>query len=178
MYKYYFFVLIFILGMTISFIVISEQPKPSYETKPAPEVLKHFTGLEGEWVGTHENHEGKEEQVTLIYRTVSGGTAVEERIFADTPKEMITVYHGADDDSILMTHYCMLGNQPRLILENTHEQMFKFVYLDGVGIDRDKSGHMGGMRLTIVDENTIQHEWDYYEDGEVKNTGRFTFTRK
>ena len=178
MYKYYFFVAIFILGITMSFIVGSEQPKPKYETKPAPEVLKHFTNLEGEWVGMHKNHEGEEEQVTLIYRTVSGGTAVEERIFANTPKEMITVYHGANDGGVLMTHYCMLGNQPRLQLENTHEQMFKFTYLDGVGIDRDKTGHMGGMRLTILDENTIQHEWDYYEDGEVKNSSKFTFTRK
>ena len=33
-------------------------------------------------IGTHINHQGEEEQVELVYRTVSGGTAVEERIFA------------------------------------------------------------------------------------------------
>ncbi len=163
-------------GLLVSTSTIAESP--NYQPKPAPEVLKHFIDLEGEWIGKHINHEGKEEQINLVYRTVSGGTAVEERIFADTPKEMITVYHGSDDGGILMTHYCMLGNQPRLQLENSHEKMFKFIYLDGVGIDRDKSGHMGGMKLTIVDETTIRQEWDYYEEGEVKNTTEFTFTRK
>ena len=176
MYKKYIIVFVIAFGLGVYSLAFSEEPK--HQTKPAPEVLNHFIGLEGEWVGTHINHEGQEEQVTLIYRTVSGGTAVEERIFADTPREMITVYHGSDDGGILMTHYCMLGNQPRLKLENTHEGMFKFTYLDGVGIDPDTSGYMGGMRLTIVDGNTIQQEWDFYEGGEVKNSGKFTFTRK
>ena len=176
MHKHSVFTLTILFGLLISFSAVSEEPK--YQSKPAPEVLNYFTELEGEWVGTHINHKGEEEQVTLIYRTVSGGTAVEERIFADTPKEMITVYHGSDEGSVLMTHYCMLGNQPRLRLENTHEKMFKFEYLDGVGINRESTGHMGGMILTIVDENTIKQAWDYYEEGEVKNTSEFTFTRK
>lgn len=178
MLKFNLIFLIMLAGMVISSNAISEKPESKYQSKPAPEVLKHFTSLEGEWVGKHVNHEGEEQQVALVYRTVSGGTAVEERIFADTPQEMITVYHGSDDGGLLMTHYCMLGNQPRLQLENTHEKMFKFTYLDGVGIDRDITGHMGGMKLTILDENTIQQEWDYYEEGEVKNTSTFTFTRK
>lgn len=174
MNKIYFFVLI--SGILISSIANSEEPK--YVSQPAPEVLKHFTELEGEWVGKHTNHEGEEEHLSLIYRTISGGTAVEERIFADTPKEMITVYHGSGGNGILMTHYCMLGNQPRLQLDNTNGKTFDFQFVDGVGIDRDKTGHMGGMKMTIIDKNTIQQEWAYYEDGEVKSISKFTFARK
>ncbi len=154
----------------------AEEP-PGYTVQPPPELLRHFLQLEGEWVGTHVNHEGKEEQLTLVYRNVSGGTAVEERIFANTPKEMITMYHGNGDDRVLMTHYCALGNQPRLQLEESDGKHFAFSYLDGVGIDRETTGHMGRMKMTVVDENTIRQEWAYYEGGKEINVTQMTFKR-
>ena len=175
MKKCFYQIFIILIGLLISLNGQSKEPK--YQTNPPPMALKHFIALEGEWVGTHIDHDGNEEKVDLIYRTVSGGTAVEERIFANTPKEMVTMYHG-DEDGLLMTHYCMLGNQPRLQLKNTHENTFKFVYMDGVGIDRKTSGHMGGMEMTILDENTFQQAWAYYENGKKQHATTFTFTRK
>ena len=169
----------FLLSITLIaiFSIVVAEEEGAYKIQAAPELLKHFIGLEGEWTGTHVDHDGKEQQMKLAYRAVSGGTAVEERIFADTPKEMITVYHGDGGDKLLMTHYCALGNQPRLRLDQSDGSTFEFHYLDGAGIDRETTGHMGGMKMTIVDENTIQHEWAYYEGGEVKNVSKFTFTR-
>ena len=164
-----------VVGMILTKIAISEEP--SYQVQPPPLALKHFITLEGEWIGTHINHEGKEEKVELIFRTVSGGTAVEERIFANTPKEMVTMYHG-DEDGVLMTHYCMLGNQPRLRLESIHENTFKFKFLDGIGIDRETTGHMGDMEMTIFNDNTFEQTWAYYENGEKQNSTKFTFIRK
>ena len=155
---------------------IAEEP-PGYTVQPPPDALKYFLQLEGEWVGTHVNHEGKEEQLKMVYRNVSGGTAVEERIFAGSPKEMITMYHGNGDDQVLMTHYCALGNQPRLQLEESDGKHFSFTYLDGVGIDRKTTGHMGRMKMTVVDANTIQHEWAYYEGGKEINVTQMTFKR-
>ncbi len=175
MKKFYSQLLFLFTGLTISFNSLSEEQQ--YQTNSPPMALKHFIALEGEWVGTHIDHNGNEQQIDLIYRTVSGGTAVEERIFANTAKEMVTMYHG-DEDGLLLTHYCMLGNQPRLQLKNTHENIFKFVYLDGVGIDRDSTGHMGAMEMTIHDENTFEQAWAYYENGKKRNTTKFTFIRK
>ena len=165
------------LGLMLSSMSVAEEP-PEYKVQPAPDALKHFLQLEGEWVGTHTNHEGKEEELTLVYRNVSGGTAVEERIFAGTPKEMITMYHGDGDNQVLMTHYCALGNQPRLKLQETDGKSFDFVYVDGVGIDRETTGHMGGMKMTLIDENTMQSEWAYYEGGKEIDVTKMTFTRK
>ncbi|MCZ6565833.1 MAG: hypothetical protein O6852_06850 [Gammaproteobacteria bacterium] len=176
MYKHYVFFLTIIFGIAASPIAISEEAQ--YQIKPAPMALKYFVALEGVWVGTQLNHQGEKKMIELVYRTVSGGTAVEEKIFVNTPQEMVTMYYGDDDGGLLMTHYCMLGNQPRLKLENSHEIAFNFKYLDGVGIDREKTAHMGGMRMTILNENTIEQEWDYFEEGKVKNTSSFIFTRK
>jgi len=176
MKKYFLLLITLIFNIIAHPVVFSEEAK--YQTQPPHEALKHFVELEGEWIGTHINHNGKDEIVDLVYRTVSGGTAVEERIFADTPQEMVTMYHGSENGGLLMTHYCMLGNQPRLQLEITDGKAFDFQFLDGAGIDRKKTGHMGGMKMTILDENTFEQEWAYFEEGEVKNTSKFTFTRK
>ena len=157
---------------------INAEKETQFKPQAAHESLGQFMHLEGEWIGSHTNHQGEEEQVSLIYRTVSGGTAVEERIFANTPKEMITVYHGSENSGLLMTHYCMLGNQPRLKLTKTNGETLEFEYLDGAGIDRKITGHMGGMKLKLIDNNTIEHEWAYYEEGEIKHLSKFTFTRK
>lgn len=172
-----FFTYILISIIFIASNAYSEE-ETQYKTHAAPEVLNQFIHLEGEWVGRHVNHQGEEEQLSLIYRTVSGDTAVEERIFANTPKEMITVYHGSGDDSLLMTHYCMLGNQPRLKLIKTNDEILEFEYFDGTGIDRKTTGHMGGMKMKFIDNNTLEQEWAYYEEGEIKNISKFTFTRK
>ena len=53
-----------------------------------------------------------------------------------------------------------------------------FAYLEGDGIDRAKTGHMGRMKKIVLDENTTQHEWPYYEGGEEINVTAMTFTRK
>src|SRR5438093_10184366 len=50
-----------------------------------------------------------------VFRVTAGGSAVEEKIFPGTKMEMVSVYH-MDKGDLLMTHYCMLGNQPRLRL--------------------------------------------------------------
>ena len=171
-YSITFFAILLSVSWAIAF---SEEPK--HQAQPTPMALKHFVALEGEWIGTHINHEDEKENVSLIYRTVSGGTAVEERIFANTPKEMITMYHG-DQNRLLMTHYCMLGNQPRLKLENIDQKTLVFTFLDGVGIDRETTGHMGSMNMTIIDESTLIQEWSYYENGEKLNSTRFIFHRK
>lgn len=176
MLKNYLYILAILFCLLDSSNLVAEEPK--YQTQPPPEALNHFIELEGKWIGTHINHDGKEEKVDLVYRTVSGGTAVEERIFANTPQEMVTMYHGSGDGGLLMTHYCMLGNQPRLHLDITNGKAFDFQFLDGAGIDRKKTGHMGGMKMTILDENTFEQEWAYFEGGEFKNSSKFIFTRK
>ena len=50
-----------------------------------------------------------------VFRVTAGGSAVEETIFPGSPMEMLSVYH-MDKGNLLMTHYCAIGNQPRMKL--------------------------------------------------------------
>ena len=70
--------------------------------------------LAGTWKATVDMGGGPM-PVTAQYRVTSGGSAVEERLFADTPKEMITIYHDRNG-KLALTHYCMLCNRPAMTL--------------------------------------------------------------
>src|SRR3954465_5521956 len=75
-----------VLPSTVS--TAGESPKP-YAGSAAFEKLK---SLAGTWQGETDMGKGPM-PVTVQYRVISNGSAIEERLFADTPMEMITIYH-------------------------------------------------------------------------------------
>ena len=83
-----------------------EMPAPPDDAR-----LEFLRQLEGRWVApaSDEAPAGHE----LSFHVTAGGHAVEEREFIGTPMEMLTVYH-MDGRELAATHYCVLGNQPRL----------------------------------------------------------------
>jgi hypothetical protein len=78
--------------------------------------LEFLKSLEGRWVG-EPMHEGMP-PASHEFRVTAGGHAVEEREMIGTPMEMLTVYTMSGDD-LVATHYCALGNQPRLVASRT-----------------------------------------------------------
>ncbi len=54
--------------------------------------LDTLKSLEGSWTGAPTTMEGKEITPKVIYKTTSGGSAVEEILFPGSPKEMLSVY--------------------------------------------------------------------------------------
>src|SRR5438477_10450809 len=64
--------------------------------------------LEGSWESTDKDH-----PCTVTYKVTSGGSAVSEIMTMPNHAEMLTVYH-LDGGSLVLTHYCMLGNQPHM----------------------------------------------------------------
>src|SRR2546427_6205259 len=74
--------------------------------------------LVGTWKGKTDMGQGPME-FTVEYRLVSGGSAVEERIFAGTPKEMVTMYYDRKGQ-LSLTHYCLLGNPAGMGVKFAH----------------------------------------------------------
>src|ERR1044071_9509421 len=57
--------------------------------------------LAGDW--TNKEDKSGKEMVTLRYRVISGGSAVEEEMLPGSPGSMTSIYH-LDNGSLVMTH--------------------------------------------------------------------------
>ena len=85
-----------------------------------------------------------------VFRVTGGGSAVQETIFGGTPMEMLSVYH-MDKGRLVMTHYCMLGNQPHVKL-NAHKSTateLVFDFAGGTNLNPRRDNHMHSLTLTL-----------------------------
>ena len=98
-----------------------ECPIPTIKTSAELATIK---ALAGKWTGTAKHSNGTTEPTVVEYHLTSGGSAVEEKITPGTPHEMVTMYHDLGG-KLAMTHYCMLGNQPQMVLSGNRSQGFQ-----------------------------------------------------
>lgn len=146
--------------------------RPKQETTPGFELLK---SLQGTWRGTTEM-DGKKMPITLQYRVISGGTAVMETIFPGQPMEMISVYV-VRDGKIEMTHYCSLGNQPRLIEKSSAADEVSLSFVKTPGINAKKDMYMAGLTIKKIDAKRMQQTWLALSGKKPKHSGTTDFTR-
>jgi hypothetical protein len=143
----------------------------------ADTAFQKLKGLAGEWHGTIDARDSGK-QATVIYKVTSGGNAVIETLFPGTDHEMLTVYH-LDGKRLVLTHYCTVGNQPRMVLARTSTpERLAFDFAGGSNINPKRDKHMHSMRLLFESNNSVVSEWDLFVDGKKQGTTRFYITRK
>ncbi len=124
--------------------------------------------LAGEWTGA---------TTTVTYRVVSNGTALMETINSpEHAQMMITMYH-PDGDSLLMTHYCSMGNQPRMRATGLENGKLDFRYVDASNLKSPDAPRMSHLVINFVDADHVVNEWTY-KDGAKEQTEKFALTRK
>ncbi|MCH8040613.1 MAG: hypothetical protein IH977_09760 [Nitrospinae bacterium] len=144
---------------------------------PASLPFEQLTALVGQWEGKRPALDG-EETITVDYKLTAKGTALVERLFPGTPKEMVSVYT-EDGPEVIMTHYCMLGNQPRMRTNGKSKPNgITFTYIDGTGMRSTHDLHMHELTITFLDKDHITHQWTLFDKGQKKVIETFVFTRK
>jgi hypothetical protein len=135
--------------------------RPPAPTNAAFETMKKLAGT---WLAADED--GKPtDQVVSIIKVTSGGSAVHETIFPGQSEEMVSVYTVEGPD-LVMTHYCVLGNQPRLKADpNSSANQICFQFAGGSNLDPTKDKHMHSVTLTIVDDAHIELAGVGWQDG-------------
>ncbi|MFL5240495.1 MAG: hypothetical protein ACJ8FY_00145 [Gemmataceae bacterium] len=120
--------------------------------------------LAGTWVAADKD--GKPtDQVVSVIKLTAGGSAVQETIFPGQPLEMISVYTAVGSD-LVMTHYCVLGNQPRMKADpNSPSNQIRFKFDGGTNLDPKKDKHMHEATLTLVDKDHIEVAGVAWEGG-------------
>ena len=122
------------------------------QTKSSQE-LERIKALVGKWKGTVDMGQGPVEMISE-YRLLAGGSVVEERVFAGTPNEMITMFYDKDG-KLALTHYCVMGNRPAMVVKSSDSKSIRFDFDKACGIDVAKESHMHSLTLTFDDAETI-----------------------
>jgi len=123
------------------------------KTKTASPAFERMKELVGTWQGKADIGQGPID-MTVQYRLLAGGSVLEERCFLGTPHEMVTMYYD-QNGTLALTHYCMMGNRPGMLLKSSDEKSLKFDFDRTCGINPKKESHMHALSITFDDADTI-----------------------
>ena len=142
------------------------------DTSTAPD-FGPLASLVGEWHG--KDPDGK--PMTASYQWTGGGTSLVETMMKADKPVMTTMYH-ADKGGLMLTHYCKLGNQPRMRADkpNGNAKMLGFNFVDITNLANPTDPHMHKVSFTFQDQDHFTQEWMLSKDGK-ELPHRFEFTR-
>jgi len=129
---------------------------------PKPPDFGPLVSLVGEWQG--KDPEGK--PMTASYQWASGGTSLVETLTMAEKPAMTTMYH-ADKGALMLTHYCALGNQPRMraAMPKGDAKTLAFNFVDATNLPKRTDAHMHNMSFSFQDQDHFTQEWVLSKDG-------------
>jgi hypothetical protein len=165
------------LALALAACALGAQAQQDKKGSDKNAALEPFKQLAGEWVGKVK-HGDMEHEMRVVYKVTSGGSAVVETIDPGSDHEMVTVIH-PDGDALLLTHYCMLGNQPHMkAVPKPGDKMVAFEFVKATNLKSDKDPYMRSVTFTFVDKDTVKTEWTHYNEGKEAGKAVFELKRK
>jgi hypothetical protein len=144
------------------------------DDKPAKDArFEKLKTLVGEWVKADKDGKPTDEVLT-VFKLTGGGTALQETIHPNSPMEMVSVYH-MDGTDLVLTHYCMLGNQPRMKADaKSTDKEIAFKFDGGTNLKPEKDMHIHEGSIKWIDADTIEWSWQAYMDGKPNDGHKIT----
>ncbi len=119
--------------------------------------------LTGSWEG--KNSMG--EPVQVSFRMTAGGSALMSEIVGHG-EDMISMINFDGSNRLLLTHYCAVGNQPRMQASASPDgKTITFNFVDATNLDSPEAGHMDHLVLAMLDPNHHTEEWVFADHGKV-----------
>lgn len=150
------------MNVRIPLVLLAACAQTLQAAPPAP--LDRFKALAGEWVAAQDGPMTKKGDLVARYQVTAGGTAVLETVFPGTEHEMVTVYH-ADGADIVLQHFCMEGNQPRMRAKAPGAKRVEFAFDGGTNIDPARTRHMNRAWVEFTSKDALRTEWTEIADG-------------
>ncbi|MGA9523359.1 MAG: hypothetical protein WBV82_17965 [Myxococcaceae bacterium] len=151
------------------------EPAAKLDGKAAFEKLK---ALAGEWEG-QAGHGKQKMPAAVTWRVASGGNAVMETLFPGTDHEMISMYY-LKRNELVMTHYCAMGNQPRMKLDvaRSNAGELHFAFDGGENLDPAKDAHIHSGVIRVKGNGAVEADWAMWNGGKEAGQTRFVLQRK
>jgi hypothetical protein len=139
----------------------------------AQKSFDQLKSLAGSWEG--KNSMGQ--SVEVSYRMTAGGSALMSEIVGHG-ETMISMINFDGPNRLLLTHYCTVGNQPRMQASSSPDgKTITFNFLDATNLDSPQSGHMDHVVIAMLGPDHHTEEWNFIDHGkQIKEF--FDLTRK
>ena len=151
--------------------VPSAPPAPPRDEALRGELFGAVAALEGRW-----QLAGPGEASIIEFRTTAAGSAVCEVMFPGSESEMVNMYT-LEGNSLVMTHYCAAGNQPRMRASQLLDGRLEFTSIAVSDLASPDEVYMADMTLVILDEDHIEQHWRAVQGGEVDHMPVFELER-
>ncbi len=138
---------------------------PSVTAEDAAAAYARFKNLAGEWVGKSTKGWTDREIISVIAR--QSAVMVISNFEAHPGETMATMFH-LDGDRLMLTHYCVARNQPRLEATSIEDngRTITFTFRDGTNLPSRDTGHMAKAIFRFVDDAHYSSRWTFYQDGQ------------
>jgi hypothetical protein len=166
-----------VLLLTATLTCSPQDAEKKAEKAPTHATLEALKALAGDWVQV--GPDGKPtETVATSFKVTAAGSVVHETLFPGTPHEMVTVYH-MDGDELVLTHYCAMGNQPRMkAAKGSDGKKASFVCTGVSNLKNEQLPHMHSAELTFVDAGHYKARWGTMDNGKETHVAEFDLVRK
>ena len=134
-----------------------------------------FTRLRG-LVGSWEGKTAAGRVLKVSYRLAANDTVLVETWTLAPQRETLTLYH-MDNESLVATHYCSLGNQPRLEFRAPgNPGRFIFEFVAATNLPTTETAHQDRFEIELFDEGSFARSETYLENGKAE-TERVVYRR-
>jgi hypothetical protein len=147
--------------------------KPAANTEvDSGTAFSRMKALVGDW--DVESAQGKAHS---RFELIAGGSVLLEHFTEPGGQEMLTAYH-LDGNRLVLTHYCMVGNQPQMVAEkfDSASGEVDFAFAGGSNI-APGAGHMHDAVFHLASNDHFDAKWDFVEGGKVKFSEEAHYTR-
>jgi hypothetical protein len=144
------------IALTLLFVLLTSA---AFAASAAQKSFEDLKSLDGSWEGKTPTGEA----IEVSYRVTSNGSALMSEIKGK--EDMISMFN-LDGDRMLMTHYCAVGNQPRMVASASPDgKTFTFTFLDATNLATPDAPHMDHLVISMADANHHTEEWVYNNHG-------------
>jgi len=142
---------------------------PVIETSKA---FKQMQKIVGKWKGKMKQSDGKIIDVETEYKVIANGSAISQ-ILVEDGLEMLTIFNDRNG-TLGATHYCVLGNQPTLVLSKSTKTSLSFDFDPICGLQAGKDRFFNKHKISYDPEKPNV----MIQTGAVINKDRTTLTSR
>ena len=113
----------------------------------------------------------------LVYELTGANTTLVERETAESMPGMMTMFH-LNSGKLMLTHYCMAGNQPTMKGSYTPEtKTITFDFVSASNLKSVDDGHMHHAVYTFIDNDHFKTTWTFRKEQKDAFTEDVTYVR-